>query len=128
MNSLGTIVPGVPTVDNNPKPRTLRDQIELDARQVFMNPAGFAQPVSWQPTGEPGRMINGIFDAATPVFDNVHGVGVTLPTLTVATSEVSRAKTGDVVVMNRKQYYVSTVRHDGTGITTLELSEDQDGR
>lgn len=128
MNTIGTMVPGVPPVDNNPKPRTLREQIELDARQVFMNPAGFAQPVSWQPTGEQGRMINAIFDAATPVFDALHGVGVTMPTIMVATNEVSRAKTDDVVVMNRKKYFVSTVRHDGTGITTLELSEDQDGR
>ena len=126
MNTLGTVIPGVPPVDTKPKARTLLEQIRLDSRSVFMS--GMAQPVSWQPTGEPSSIIHAIYEAATPTLDMVHGIAITLPTLICASDDVPRAKHGDSVVVNRTQYYVHSVRDDGTGITTLELSEDLDGR
>ena len=126
LTTLGTVIPGIPTVDPRPKARTLRDQIVIDSRSVFMS--GMAQPVSWQPTGEPSSIINAIFEAPTPTLDMVHGVAILMPTLICASADVPRAKHGDQIVVNRKAYWVHNVRDDGTGITTLELSEDQDGR
>lgn len=91
---------------------------------MFMQSGGFAQSVSWEPTGEPSAMINAIYEAPTEGIDVSGRVALTQPRIYAATADLPRAKVGDRVTLNRIKYYVIQVRTDGTGMTTIELSED----
>jgi hypothetical protein len=87
----------------------------------------FGDQVVYQPQGFNNIVIRAIWDDDyVPVLGvEESAVGSSGPMATCKTADVSSARRGDEVSRSSIQYYVTEVRHDGTGITYLLLSRDQ---
>jgi len=76
---------------------------------------------------EPDKPIKVIFTAkgqALEIFDNSIGVETTKPVAICKSSDVEKVAHNNIIEISGKQYYVISILPDGTGTTTLGLSED----
>lgn len=102
--------------------------IDLDI-DVFFATDAFAQMATYTRFGFPAVSITVIFDAPGSVATLADGTEVesTAPKVLCRTQDVPNASHGDTVTVDGKTYKVTGISSDGTGITTLTLSEDADG-
>ena len=97
---------------------------------AFFNLDEFAQVVTYTPVGGVARPFNAIFDVPDANVELAGGSEYesSAPKITCKTSDVVADVThGAAVAVGGKSYKVVEVSHDGTGISTLTLSEDSDG-
>jgi hypothetical protein len=76
---------------------------------------------------EPEKTIKVIFTAkgqALEILDSSIGVETTKPIALCKSSDVETVAHNDIIEISGKEYYVISILPDGTGITTLGLSED----
>ena len=87
----------------------------------------FAVDAILKPQIEPERTIKVIFvlkEQALEIFDNNIGIETTNPVALCKSSDVETIAHNDILEINGKEYYVTSIVSDGTGTTTLGLSED----
>lgn len=85
----------------------------------------FAEEADYTPVGGSLTVIRVIFNephSVIPLGETEYQSA--FPSVWCKTSEVSSARNGDIVVYDNTTYYVRETRHDGTGMTLLELSKD----
>lgn len=91
----------------------------VEDRSQFFN--DFAIQVLWKGT----IAVDAIFDNATMVVET-GGVPIEMlkPILTLDANKVLGIKQGDKFTANNKHYLVENLADDGTGMLTVELSEE----
>ena len=73
-----------------------------------------------------GKTISVTFNAPTEVVNLTTGqIEISKPEAVCATSDVSDIIHGSMIIINGTTYYAYSVKADGYGLTTVELSEDQ---
>ena len=104
---------------------TLRGDILTDISSVFLSTDDFAMSATWTDSDAEAHTIYGIFDAPGEEMNMATGVvETTAPQLECASSDVSGITRGDKIVIGSTTYYFLYQAPDGTGMTTLMLSED----
>lgn len=104
---------------------TLREDILSDIEDVFLDTDEFAESAVWTDSDDTDHTIAGIFDAPGEEINMATGVvETTAPQLECASSDVSGITRGDKIVIGSTTYYFLYQTPDGTGMTTLMLSED----
>lgn len=92
-----------------------------DDLSIFTSTNDFAAAAALNGT----TAINVIFDAAYEAINLQTGeVEGTAPVAICKESDVSGVSHGDTLLVNGTTYHIRGVRPDGTGLTTLILSED----
>lgn len=99
---------------------------DIDA---FFSTDVFGQMATYTRTGYPAISILVIFDAPGSILPLADGTEVetTAPKVLCRTDDVPSVSHGDTVTVDSKAYKVIGISPDGTGITTLTLSEATDG-
>ena len=89
----------------------------------------FGQMATYSRPGYPSVSIPVILDASGSVATLADGTEyeTTAPKVLCRTEDVLNAAHGDTVTVDSKAYKVIGISPDGTGVTTLTLSEDTDG-
>jgi hypothetical protein len=102
--------------------------IDPDIDAFFATDA-FGQMATYTRTGYPSVSIPVIFEAPGSILPLADGTEIesTAPKVLCRTEDVLNAAHGDTVTVDSKTYKVIGISPDGTGITTLTLSEDTDG-
>lgn len=95
---------------------------EEDLDMLFFD---WGEDITVQQGTNPSVKIKGIFDKATDAVNVFSGqVLIGMPRVVAKTSDVSSLVTGDKVTARSISYNLTSITHDGTGISTLELSVD----
>ena len=98
---------------------TFKDDLTNDL-DVFLNSDEFAVDVTYL-----AGTIQGIFDAPfKSAVEGEMGIESTLPQVLVKTSDVASAVHGQTMTINSVVYQISGIQPDGTGMTSILLSED----
>lgn len=102
--------------------------IDPDIDAFFATDA-FGKMATYTRSGYPAVSIPVIFDApgAAATLVDWTEVETTAPKVLCRTADVPNVSHGDMVTVDAKPYKVIGISPDGTGITTLILSEDTDG-
>lgn len=58
-------------------------------------------------------------------YDGLANVTNSFPTCLVKFTDIQAAKPNDRLLVRSKNYYIATIQEDGTGLATVELSEDE---
>ena len=91
---------------------------------VFLDPADFATPGTWDTQGGEIVDVEGIFEAAREVALSGNGPGVSaiLPVLTMADAAIpATAAQGDDMEIQSVNYRVADIQQDGSGLTRVIL-------
>ncbi len=100
---------------------TLRETIDADVKNVFMDVEGFAEGFTFSRTS---LSVAAVFDDEfTVVVDDVES---TSPAIMVADSDIPGIIHGDTFTRDSDStiYNVAGIEPDGTGITVVLLSQD----
>ncbi len=98
---------------------TFKDDLTNDL-DIFLNADEFAVDVTYL-----AATIQGIFDAPfSSAVAGEMGIESSLPQVTVKTSDVASAVHGQTMTINSVVYQIIGIQPDGTGMTTILLSED----
>lgn len=89
----------------------------------------FGQIATYTRSGYPAVSIPVIYEAPGSVATLADGTEVetTAPKVLCRTEDLPSVSHGDTVTVDSKVYKVIGISPDGTGVTTLTLSEDADG-
>lgn len=93
---------------------------------VFFDPADFADTATWDTPGGGIVEVVGIFEAGREVAlsGNAVGISAILPVLTVAAEAIpSGASQGDDLEIRFKNYRVTDIQPDGSGLTRVILEK-----
>lgn len=103
------------------------DRMESDLA-VFINTNDFGEEALYTPHGEDARTISVIFnDAYEGLNMRTHvTMGTTGPFALVRDADISANPTGDTLTVRTKEYNIVDANGDGTGITKLILSTDNE--
>ncbi len=98
---------------------TFKDDITTDL-STFLDSNEFAISITYGST-----TIKGIFDNSFEAIDlDENSVENTQPQVIVRTSDITGLKQGDIFIINSISYNVTGIHADGTGLTTVLLSQD----
>ncbi len=98
---------------------TFKDDLTNDL-DIFFNSNEFAVDVTYL-----AATIQGIFDAPfKSAVAGEMGIESTLPQVLVKTSDVASAVHGQTMTINSVVYQIIGIQPDGTGMTSILLSED----
>ena len=99
---------------------------DIDA---FFDTETFGQVATYTRSGYPSVSIPVIFDASGSIATLADGTEyeTTAPKALCKTEDLPNIAHGDAVTVEGRQYKVIGISPDGTGVTTLTLSEDSDG-
>ena len=98
---------------------TFKDDLTTDL-DIFLNSNEFAVDVIYL-----AATIQGVFDAEfSSAVEGEMGIESTVPQVLVKTSDVSGAVHGQAMTINSVVYQIIGIQPDGTGMTSILLSED----
>jgi len=104
---------------------TLKEDILTDIADVFLDTDEFADEGVWCNRYSEEKTINGIFDDEYEQVNPATGmIETTAPQFQVATSDIDGMLRSETVTIGGTTYYIIGIHPDGTGMTTLILSED----
>lgn len=104
---------------------TFKADIEADL-EVFLDPEEFGTEAVFQHGAGTPKTINVLFDNAYEREDiSGEGIGTTFPVARVHDADIAEASRNDTLQIGSVVYYIGTVKPDGTGMSIIELSEDE---
>ncbi len=99
---------------------------ESQIAETFLKPQDFGMVAIWHPATGSQSPLRGIFDAEYQGVDPGTGQVMNFaPQFQVSTLEIPEMKRDDRLEFSGLFYRVREIKHDGTGITTLDLSKDK---
>lgn len=96
----------------------------MDDWDVFFNPSEFGDSAVWDTQEGETVDVDGIFEASREVILSGESVGVSavMPVLTVAVDQIpATAAQGDDLEVRGKNYLVSDIQPDGSGLARIIL-------
>jgi hypothetical protein len=103
----------------------LKEQMDADLANVFMNTDAFAEECTFRPVSDEEYVVIGIFDSpheeVTPGMASVSSVALSVTIR--ETSFRSKPTRKDTITIRQMRYAIRDIQPDGVGLLHLFLSE-----